>query len=104
MNRIGKVSILLLIAVFFLSSASLMKTAFADVPTVDGVIVWNSGGDIILNVTVTHNDRSVSHYVDKIEVSYTVQQLNISTSLLNLQHLLLSYATLAQSKTRLQPL
>jgi hypothetical protein len=70
LNRKGKINTLLLITISFIFSGGLMKTAFADVPRVDNVIVWSSGGDTILNVTVTHNDRSAIHYVDQIEVGY----------------------------------
>lgn len=39
----------------------------AIVPQVQDVIVWNSGGETILNVTVYHTPVSSLHHVDRIE-------------------------------------
>jgi len=40
----------------------------AIVPEVQNVVVWNSGGDTILNVTVYHDPQTTIHHVDAIEV------------------------------------
>ena len=70
MSNIRKLRMALLAIVCFLSIASFAKTALAVVPTVNNVVVWSSGADTILNVTVAHADFTSSHYVNQIEVSY----------------------------------
>jgi hypothetical protein len=40
----------------------------AIVPQVQDVIVWNSGGDTILNITIYHDPVTTLHHVDGIEV------------------------------------
>jgi ABC-type transport system substrate-binding protein len=43
-------------------------SVFANIPNVTRVVVWPSGGDAILNVTVNHSPETPSHHVDLIEV------------------------------------
>jgi hypothetical protein len=59
--------------------------AKAIVPQVQDIIVWNSGGETILNITIYHTPVTPFHHVDKIEVdvegsitSYTVDQTSIT--------------------------
>jgi hypothetical protein len=40
----------------------------AMIPEVQDMIVWDSSGVMILNVTVYHDPVTTSHHVDKIEV------------------------------------
>jgi hypothetical protein len=55
-----------------ISSSSIFIVSVAPVeaivPQVQDVIVWNNGGDTILNITVHHTPVTVLHHVDRIEV------------------------------------
>jgi hypothetical protein len=61
-----------LLCIMLVSSFSICMVSVAPVkaivPQVQNVIVWNSGGDTILNITVYHTPVTVLHHVDKIEV------------------------------------
>ncbi len=41
---------------------------FAVVPQITEIVVWTSGSDTVLNVTVIHSPETSSHYVNSIEV------------------------------------
>jgi desulfoferrodoxin (superoxide reductase-like protein) len=51
-----------------LLSLGFVGSVFANIPNVTRVVVWPSGGDAILNVTVNHSPETPSHHVDLIEV------------------------------------
>jgi hypothetical protein len=57
----------ILVLVFLFSA----RDAFADVPRIMNVAVWNDGGNIKLNVTVYHNGETSGHYVDMLNVTLT---------------------------------
>lgn len=61
----------LLLALLFVSIyGSVTKSAAAIIPQIQNVLVWESGGDVIVNVTVFHTPVSPpTHYVSKIEVN-----------------------------------
>jgi hypothetical protein len=40
----------------------------AGLPVVTDVVVWNSGDNTVLNVTVSHSPQIPSHYLDRVEV------------------------------------
>lgn len=68
MKKTNKLSYILFLIISVLLYLSFAKPVFAIVPQVTDVVVWNSGGDTILNVTVYHSPVTPSHYVDVIEV------------------------------------
>jgi hypothetical protein len=70
-NRLSipnKPSYVLTLVISVLLIVSFATPVSAIVPQVTNVVVWNSGGDTILNVTVYHDPETSSHYVDEIEV------------------------------------
>jgi len=69
MRRTNKLLCLQLFGVLFLLGAGFTDFAFALVPVVNNVVVWESDGRTILNVTVTHDPVSPPfHHVNRIEV------------------------------------
>jgi len=58
------------VCVLVVLSVCLTNPVFANIPTVQNVIVYNVGGTTYLNVTVFHDTENPSHHVDMIEVSY----------------------------------
>ncbi len=60
----------ILVLVFALFMSSETTPAFAGIPTITNVVVWNNGGNTTLNVTVSHIPAGTSvNYVDSIEVN-----------------------------------
>jgi desulfoferrodoxin (superoxide reductase-like protein) len=76
------------IALFFLASMliAVFQTppAFANVPTVTGVIAWTRQSDnhTILNITVVHTGYFPGHFVNwvKVNISNTVQTISMTDS------------------------
>ncbi len=68
LSRLNKFSYILILGISILLVVSFATPVFAIVPQVTDVVVWNSGGDTILNVTVYHTPVTPSHHVDEIEV------------------------------------
>lgn len=79
----------LLCIIFTVISFSICMLSVASVeaivPQVQDVIVWNSGGDTILNITVYHTPVTSLHHVNEIEVdvdgsvtSHPVDQTSIT--------------------------
>jgi len=68
LNIPTKTPYILFFVVPILLSVSFVTPVFAIVPQVTSVVVWNSGGDTILNVTVFHDPETSLHHVDEIEV------------------------------------
>jgi hypothetical protein len=66
------VSAKLLCIVLIISSFSIYMVSVtpvkANIPQVQDVIVWNSGSETILNITVFHTPVTALHHVDEIEV------------------------------------
>lgn len=58
----------LLIILGFLSM-TLVKPAFANIPSVENTVVWKAGSETMLNVTVSHSTETAFHHVDWIEVN-----------------------------------
>jgi hypothetical protein len=69
MNRVNQVSRVLILVLVTLLSSSFAKPVRAIVPVIENVVVWQSGNDVIVNVTVFHEPVLVSHRVEKIEVN-----------------------------------
>lgn len=71
-----------LVITCFLVSVSCVKTALADVPIVNGIVVWTRPSDshTILNITLTHHNYFTGHYVDwiKVNVSGIINTVNLS--------------------------
>ena len=68
MSRTNKPSYILILVISVLLCLSFATPVFAIVPQVTDVIVWNSGGDTILNVTVYHTPETSLHHVNEIKV------------------------------------
>jgi len=71
---------LLFLIVVALLCMYLTEPAFAGIPSVQNVVVWNNGGNTILNVTVSHFPPSPpDHYLNWIEVnvSGTIHTFNL---------------------------
>ncbi len=80
MKLLNKSFRLLFFIVAALLSMHLTTPAFAGIPVVQNVVVWNNGGNTILNVTVNHSPASPpTHYVNLIEVnvSGTIHTFNL---------------------------
>lgn len=58
-----------ILVISVLISASSVTSVFAVIPVVTDVIVWNDGGNTVLNVTVSHSPETSIHHVDFIEVN-----------------------------------
>jgi hypothetical protein len=69
MNRINQLSRVLILVLITLLSSSFAKPTRAIVPVIENVVVWQSGNDVIVNVTVSHSPVLISHRVNKIEVN-----------------------------------
>ena len=63
MNRL---SVFIFLTVIVMTSLTLVKLGFADVPQIRNVAVWKDGANMMLNVTVYHNQEIVSHRVDSL--------------------------------------
>jgi len=67
-SRLNKLSYTMILIISVFLCVSFVTPVFAIVPQVTDVVVWNSGGDTILNVTVFHDPETSLHHVDMIEV------------------------------------
>jgi desulfoferrodoxin (superoxide reductase-like protein) len=71
-----------LVITCFLVSAFDVNTALADVPVVNGIVVWTRPSDnhTILDITLTHHNYFTGHYVDwiRVNVSGIVNTINLS--------------------------
>jgi len=71
-----------LVIVCFLVAAFDVDTALADVPIVDGIVVWTRSSDnhTILNITLTHHNYFTGHYVNwiKVNVSGIISTMDLS--------------------------
>jgi desulfoferrodoxin (superoxide reductase-like protein) len=71
-----------LVFLCFLVSILEVNTAFADVPVVNGIVVWTRSSDnhTILNITLTHHNYFAGHYVDwvKVDVGGITNTMNLS--------------------------
>lgn len=70
MSKLCKSSYVLILAIFTLSCACIANPAFAIIPQVQNVVVYDIGGTTYLNITVYHDPEISSHHVDTIEVAY----------------------------------
>lgn len=81
MSRVRRLSCILSLAILVSLYAAFAKPAIAIVPIIQNVLVWESGGDVVVNVTVYHTpvDHALPHYVNRLEVnvSGTVHIFNI---------------------------
>ena len=71
-----------LFMICFSVSAFDVNTVLADVPVVNGILVWTKSSDnhTILNITLTHHNYFSGHYVNwvKVNVGGTINQLDLS--------------------------
>ena len=64
----SKTERLTILALSLACAAVLVMPVSAGYPVVSDVIVWNNGGNTVLNVTVSHDPQTTFHYLDRIEV------------------------------------
>ncbi|MEM2118207.1 MAG: hypothetical protein QW386_04230 [Candidatus Bathyarchaeia archaeon] len=71
MNKTKRLIYIIALGMLILYFGNPTPRAFAGIPAVTNVIVWNDGGDTVLNVTVSHSPQSqtIPHYLDSIEVN-----------------------------------
>lgn len=69
MRKTNKYPFVTFLVISVLMSASSVTSVFAVVPVVTNVVVWNDGGNTVLNVTVSHSPQTSLHHVDSIEVN-----------------------------------
>ncbi|MDH7563330.1 MAG: hypothetical protein QHH24_00390 [Candidatus Bathyarchaeota archaeon] len=68
MLRRSRVEGLTVLALFLACVTVFVRSVSAGVPAILDVIVWNDGGNTVLNVTVSHSPQTPSHYLDRIEI------------------------------------
>jgi hypothetical protein len=67
---LSKLVRIMMLSLSILFAVNLASPSFADIPRVENVVVYESGGSTFLNITVYHNTETSSHYVNIIEVAF----------------------------------
>jgi hypothetical protein len=76
MNKPKNTPYALLLIIAIIVALGYAGSASAIVPVIENVVVWSSGSDTVLNVTVFHTPETSLHHVDSVEV-------NVSGSILS---------------------
>ncbi|MCW4051865.1 MAG: hypothetical protein NWE78_01480 [Candidatus Bathyarchaeota archaeon] len=76
----SKLLVSALIVILVVTAGSLIPPVLADVPTIENIEPWTSGTDTILNITIRHDNPTVFHYVDVVEVDVDGNIQNVTLS------------------------